>query len=188
MEQKFNTKKFVVACALALLAIYGSKMLGRTFDVETITQSNEAQASTVAVKPLGLSELKGKLKGASKPSIVFLYASWCGYCVQQHQIMQDFLNGESGDVNLYAISVDRDEEKLKAFLSNKPQPLYFTPYHLPPIDYKGYQLFFSRYGGSFSGGIPYMGIFNTKGEMVLELPGLSSQATLEEAVAAAAAN
>jgi len=57
-----------------------------------------------------LSEFKGK------PTILVFWASWCPHCRKEMPQLKELYNQEGGDIQIIAVSMDKDLEKLKKYL------------------------------------------------------------------------
>lgn len=54
---------------------------------------------------------------ADLPTIVFIYASWCGYCERSIPTVQEFVNANKGKVNVLAVQADDERPSVKALSS-----------------------------------------------------------------------
>ncbi len=70
------------------------------------------QAPTVAGEAFKLSQVTNKVV------VLNFWASWCGPCVEEFPSMLEMMDQTNGQVALVLISLDTDEEQMKAFLQN----------------------------------------------------------------------
>lgn len=71
-----------------------------------------------------LSDLKGK------KVVISFYASWCGNCLEELEIINKIKNTELSDVEIVCIT-DESLEKLKAFKNRKGYPFTFLKLNKP---------------------------------------------------------
>jgi len=63
-------------------------------------------------KTYKLSEFKGK------PTILVFWASWCPHCRKEMPQLKGLYNQEGGDIQIIAMSMDKEMEKLKKYLES----------------------------------------------------------------------
>jgi len=59
-----------------------------------------------------LSEFKGK------PAVLVFWASWCPHCRKEMPQLKGLYNQEGGDIQIIAMSMDKEMEKLKKYLES----------------------------------------------------------------------
>lgn len=111
----------------------------------------------------------------SKPSLLFIYASWCPYCKRYIDVVNDVVQ-EKAVANITAISIDEDPGALSAFLNERPQMMFETAIY---TGYESPKAIVKEFGGHFSGGIPYTAILKN-GQIHGQIPGYVSKEKLLE--------
>lgn len=173
-------KRLAVTIVLLMAFLYLVDPWLRDMDVQSHLYSTEAQAYSETIKDMPAGQLSQLVEQQGKPSLVLLYASWCGYCQHQIPILMDLSKRYGNQISFFYVSIDKSKTALSDYLLNGKHD--FTAYHMPSAEFGAYQAFFGQYGGNFEGGIPYMAAFNAKGEMVLEMPGMVAKEGLSEAL------
>jgi len=132
--------------------------------------------NTVTLPP---EELRQRFATSEKPTFLFVYASWCGYCQQvlPHLLkLQD--TGALAHVNPLFLSLDGDKRKLAKYLVHTEYADRFTPYIIP--EWSGYAVkeSLANLGGGFTGAIPYIALFD-KEKLVAEISGMPTGPDLQ---------
>lgn len=171
-----NTLIVVVTLIFVLLLQGGAKKLFHHYSPETVNYSKSLVAMDTPM-------FDGLLKNAGRPTLVFIYASWCPYC-QKEFTSYEMLKEQFPDSTLQtlAISIDKDPLALSDFLLTRFPNKPFTPYHL---DTKEIPIFFRALGDRGpqpKGSIPYMVLFDADQKFIQEFSGLVPFPTLREAI------
>lgn len=180
----FDTKRFLIVATLMLAVWHG-------FDYFSTPQRKphvgvmDAQASENGLYPYNDAANGVELGKHPTPTLLFVYASWCGYCQHQHPIIDAFMKEQGKNVHLVAVSIDENPDDLNAFLATKPKPLAFKPYIAAGNGMFAMRRLLAAKGGDFQGGIPYLAFFAPNGQMTMQMAGLSDLPTLNEGLARA---
>ena len=115
-----------------------------------------------------------------KPLILFVYTSWCPYCHKMFPLV-NALAAEAKDMNVIAVSIDRDRAALANYLATQ-QPLALMPRTITDpyqqLDFiEALQAEQLRYQGS----IPFLAVFY-QGKPIAEVPGALEKAELDSMV------
>jgi thiol-disulfide isomerase/thioredoxin len=188
MKQKFPAAKFILTGVLLIAIYYGSQIALKAIEgpaVPDVSTTDAASATAPAdrskVHPITVSQLETIMKTDKKPTLVFIYASWCPYCRQQFPIITG-LQAEYGEkLNVVATSIDRTEGELQEFV-NAQQPLPFAPYYVPAKENGMFRDWLGRSGADFQGGIPYSVLFDANGKLVTSFPGLTQADAFKSAI------
>lgn len=175
-------KRLTVAIALSLLVLYAAGPLLRDVDLFYYNYGQEARAASEEIQSMPARQLNTMLKEQGRPSVVLMYASWCGYCQKQIPNLLELKKEYDHRISFFFISIDQSKAQLAAYLLQHYNKDGLTTYHMPASEFNLYQTFFRQFGGEFRGGIPYMGVFDASGEMVLEIPGMVPKESLKEAL------
>ena len=106
------------------------------------------------------------LIGQGKPTVLFLYASWCPYCKQQFGILDSI---KRDDVTFIYASLDESVHALSAFLMQRFPQLPFTPYHVSGR--YSFDSLLKQRGFSPDGGVPHLMVFDKEGNRAAEFLG-----------------
>lgn len=63
----------------------------------------------------------------SRPAIVDFYATWCGPCRTLAPILEELSEEYAGEVDIYKVDIDREQELAAAFGVRSVPTLLFTP-------------------------------------------------------------
>lgn len=129
--------------------------------------------STKAVLPAIIAE--------NRPTLLFIYASWCPYCRQQFSVLSQ-LHAEYGhNIHFTALSLDSDARQLNRFLVNIPTPFFFDPVILKPTERHSFIRLMQDRGSHFDGAIPHIIVFTEDSAITFERVGLTRADTLVKA-------
>ncbi len=177
MQQVASTKKFLLIAVLVIVAFYGGQYFAEqgTQAVSSPGDSAPPAASSgeVAIQPLSQMKLERLTHNQGKPSLLFIYASWCPYCQRQFPVIHELQEAYGDDLQLIVTSVDRNRDDLADFLADKPQPLEFTPYHVSATEAAGFRTWMDQKNAEYGGSIPHSVLLNDKGELVSVFSGLT---------------
>lgn len=180
----FDTKRFLIIATIMLAMWHGMDYFTAPTRKPHVGVM-DAVASEKGLYPYNDEANAAELDKPAKPTLLFVYASWCGYCMHQHPIVDDFVKQHGNKVHVVAVSIDDNPDDLNAFLASKPKPLAFKPYIAAGNGMFAMRRMLAAKGGDFSGGIPYLAFFATNGQMTMQMAGLSDLATLNEGLARA---
>lgn len=186
MQQNFTTGKFLLIGIMLIATYYTMSFFSATTNPNIHTQQGidaEAQPAHAATEPDGpitiqhidAEALNNAIISADKPTLLFVYASWCPYCQQQFPVISEIKEQYSDRVNIIGLSTDRSDEALANFLAQKPQPLAFSPYRVKTEHGAGFQDWLRGKGGNFRG-VPYSILFSTDGSIMEIYSGLNPKA------------
>lgn len=141
---------------------------------------SEIREFTGKIIPLPVAKIADAIESADgKPTLMVIYASWCGYCkFLLPGISTLKKEGKLEGVHLYLISTDEDETDLARYLLSHDYDKVFTPQILRRTGEQRLTDLLISKGSNFNGAIPYSIIFNGKGKLVAEFPGLVNKRTL----------
>jgi thiol-disulfide isomerase/thioredoxin len=131
----------------------------------------EFRLASIAGGELGSRELAGKV-------VVYdFWATWCGPCHLQAEILHEMYPDHRGDdVEFVAISVGEPEEIVREFLAEKPYPY---PVLVDPEDSMSTRLRIL--------GLPTLIVADRDGRVVFRSTGISDRRTIEKALERAGA-
>lgn len=138
------------------------------------------------LKPIRASELRPLLKQPDKPTMLVIYASWCGIC---HQVMPQLsqLHGEGAfsGVDPVFLSIDRNFRDLGKYLVESGHTsMIASPYVFKYSSVNMLNQVLTPLGSSFRGHIPYIAFFDPSGKAVAEFSGMVNKEQLREVLAA----
>lgn len=127
--------------------------------------------ASIAGGELGSKDLAGKV-------VVYdFWATWCGPCHLQAEILHEmYPDHRGGDVEFIAISVGEPEEIVREFLAEKPYPY---PVLVDPEDSMSARLRIL--------GLPTLIVADRQGRVVFRSTGISDRRTIEKALERAGA-
>lgn len=166
---------------LALLLVLGG---GNLFPA-SLTASPEvkkfAETSLVSLDDAGLEKILSENTG--KPTLLFVYASWCPYCKQQFTTLNALQTGYPQEqLTIVYSALDKDVYGLSQFLMERYPQQPFTPYHVPAPAREAFDTKLTSYGFTPDGGIPHLFLFDAKGKPLQEFKGLTPLRDLQEAL------
>jgi thiol-disulfide isomerase/thioredoxin len=102
-----------------------------------------------------------------KPTLLFLYAGWCGQCrVVGPKLLAMAKKGTFDGMNLLFISMDEDEADFARYFVMNNYHKYVSPYMLDLKNTAKFQEVMRLAGSNFAGAIPYIGVFDAQGRVV----------------------
>ncbi len=179
------TKFFVAATIMVLLYTALGRVNDYTGQSGEPVVSDASALANIKVTTLSARDFSKRFHANGKPTLLFIYATWCPYCRQQFPVVTDIIKRYGSKINVVALSIDQEADTLSSFLAKKPQPLPFTPYIAPKTGSTAYMVMLQEAGGHFSGSIPYTALFKADGTLTTQLPGLTMKEEFEAAVKSA---
>jgi thiol-disulfide isomerase/thioredoxin len=111
-----------------------------------------------------------------KPSMLVVYASWCGYC---RRMMPDIValmrEQQFNHIHPVFLSVDKHFSELSSYLVHNDYHKLVTPYIIGDDETKHLATLLQSAGSGFDGNIPYLGIFDEHGRLVAEIEGVADK-------------
>jgi thiol-disulfide isomerase/thioredoxin len=137
----------------------------RTVSPETVTERlNSIRASDV--RPL----LKDP---GGKPTMLFVYASWCGYCKRlMPNVVSRLRNKEMDHLNVVFVSIDTNLQSLAQYLANAGYGQDFTPYVVKRNPANKLRDALKATGSGYIGNIPYLAFYDNQGKLLTEMSGI----------------
>jgi thiol-disulfide isomerase/thioredoxin len=163
-----------LAC-LAILYVIFTKVILVDHVIET-PQTQEFNKSIEFLTPLQIGEA---LQAKQKPTMLVVYASWCGYCKRMLPGVVELIR--AGQLDFLApvfVSLDTDARALSSYLVPRDFHKIMTPYVLKDHDIDGFEAFMKPSGSKFDGGIPYIAFFDPHGKLVEEFAGVVNKGEL----------
>jgi thiol-disulfide isomerase/thioredoxin len=138
------------------------------------TKGPQVDAFTKELVPVRPMEMEKKLHNAEgKPSMLIVYASWCGYCRKLVPEVVSLIKDKKIDgKQVFLLSVDKEPADLSNYIVRNEYSGVFTPYIIQEGTSHELAGVLSVTGGSYKGGIPYIGFFNSDGKLVAETTGM----------------
>lgn len=167
---------FVAAILVISLAILSQPNL----QIPSKIGSPVSDAEASSLMPEGIASLDSNglmnklISTDGKPTLLFIYASWCGYCKKQFPVVDALARTHGKDFKLVALSLDNNPEALLRFLSIQQQPLSFEPLILASGAEPDFENMLMSRGSNFTGGIPYTAIFTANGSLAGDFMGFTS--------------
>ncbi len=132
------------------------------------------EAAVQKVVTLRASEVMPLLKNDNqKPTLVVVYASWCGYC---KQLMPDLIemmkSGKLSHINMLFLSIDARKLQLASYVAQYGYDEVFTPYQVKASAVNSLGDVLAAVGANYKGAIPYIAFLSPAGRMIGEEHGL----------------
>ncbi len=127
-------------------------------DAGASVQEAKKVSMPAAYSPLNWDQLEAQAAlSHEKPTLIFVFTSWCPFCKKMMPVMTDFAKTEKDRVNVLAISIDENPEALMRFAKGlNPKPPFPIYLHSSGNERAMVQAFLYKHQLNFSGGIPYM--------------------------------
>lgn len=156
-------------------------VMGFMFEVKKKMQPSPASAQQVMamlddLRIISTEELKPKLmNNEQKPTLVFVYASWCTFC---RQVMPNIIDLKRSSklehINLLMLSIDSSPDALARYLADGRYKGLFTPYLVTGTRELSLKALLQNAGSSYEGGIPFILVFDADGRLLNETFGYTS--------------
>lgn len=178
---KRSKRKLIISVAviIALLAVVG---------LPSLKQAGIGYSDAVRDYREELVAFNGELLGtlvresASRPTLLFIYASWCPYCKQEIEALKAIRKRFGTDeLQLLYVSVDQNPYALSQFMLDRQPEERYTPYHVQREDIGAFiESLKNHYGINFDGSVPHLAIFSADGRLQHESLGLVSAYRLQQ--------
>lgn len=183
MERK-NTLRNLVLAVVGMLALFmafgGLAWLPSGIGVSKEVKAY-AQQQLVTMDGAEFRQLLASAQG--RPTLVFVYASWCPWCKKQFPMI-DALRKRFDDSRLQMayVSIDDDAYELSRFLMERFPGKPFTPYHASPDVKADFYGTLADKGFTHSGSVPYLVLTDKDGKAQAEFRGLTEIPVLLDAI------
>lgn len=195
MENKKENKPFITVkeaivsvLVLLLFAIAFEKpfpIIGVLIPTRNVLE-NEVHQFAMQIEEITPSKIEEELNKSGKPTLMFMYASWCTYCKKLMANITSLKNeGKIDDINFLPISVDRRKTELSRYLLKYNYDKLFTPYIIDDSNERELKRIIINKGGNYTPSIPYSVIFDIKGNVIEEINGVIGKISLQEKLNAA---
>lgn len=97
-------------------------------NLKASVSADSPEARSGEVPYMGVAELdKFVAQNVGKPTLVFMWATWCPSCKQQIPELEQLQATHGDKVNIVALSLDEDKAALEKYLAKKPLnvPVYW---------------------------------------------------------------
>lgn len=151
--------------------------------VTTATAPTASADTPAPFTALTWEQLEGKINGTPDiPTLMVVYTSWCPFCKKLMPVIIDLAATHKNTLNIVSISIDEDPMAIKTYISSlNPMPSFPTYLHSSDNERALVQAFLYKNQLNFTGGIPYMALFN-KGKPVQQFGGFVEKNVLTEAL------
>lgn len=183
MERRKPIVKFILVAAAMLIVLNSLDWIQSRFLSNGSSISLSAEAAQIPT--LDGARLSALLTQNNKPSLLFIYASWCPHCRRQKPIMEQMLTEYGHLFNVYAISTDKNPNALATYLQNSPTNL--ATYRVDAQDFLDFRIELAQTGSKFVGAIPYNVFISPDKKLLAEMPGFVDKATILNAYQVTAA-
>jgi hypothetical protein len=164
MPRKKTSKLFNAFILLMLGAALWLEYAPYIMHWDEITRVRQHTVALTGTKVTALLENKEK-----KPTLIFLYASWCSNCAPVGQALLEMKkNHKLDDVNTVFISLDEKPVEMARYFVTNGYYAEFTPYMFQPHVPHGLEQALVIAGSRYDGGIPYAGLFGGDGQLLAE--------------------
>ena len=188
-----TVKESIVAVLVIILVSVAFEEPFSITEINTTPLKNVSEQETLEftkqIKIISASQIVKNIETTdAKPTLMVMYASWCGYCKKLLPNIAKLKNeGKISGVNLLLLSIDKDIIK---YISEKTDTVtyflqrnydkVFTPYIMDDDEEGKLKSIIVSKGGSYSTSIPYSVIFDSKGILIEEIHGAVSKKRLLE--------
>jgi thiol-disulfide isomerase/thioredoxin len=175
-----DMKFFFRAVLVAGFVMFVLKFLVAPFVIPPDPKAPLIREYVHQIVPVQATEVRDKLvQMHGKPTMVFVYASWCSFCKQIFPSVVTLMRAKELDAfNMMFISLDSRFSALSEFVVKSEYEGLFTPYILKQSSVNTLEASLQGLGGSYNGTIPYMAFFNADGKLVAENLGVVDKQAL----------
>lgn len=173
--------RVLLAMSLSVLVMITYQVFSTPVQSVSSTPIGEANATSPVYSEVTLATLKEIVAKSGKPTLIMVYASWCPYCQKQWPIFQSLKASYKDKAQIMELSIDQDTSKLAAFLSDGVHTSKHS-LHLATEDHDALGTWLSESGGNYSGGIPYLVLFDKKGTFARDFLGMREEKVLSAAL------
>lgn len=186
-KEEFSFVLNAFALALIISAIIVTFAPYADYDRPDIKEIRSIESSVMRVRPDDVPKLLVSDKG--KPVMMVLYASWCSYCAKLlPRVFEMMENNELDAVTPIFISMDVQPRLYSKYLIRTRYHEKFQPIMLEEAIFNNLpEVLEEETGSHFTGGIPYVALYNRNRKMVAELSGLVDKQAISRAVEQAVA-
>ena len=124
--------RVLLGVRLAVVVLFGSVAVWQAAEVGA--KSPEAEGLSVGQRPppFAATDLRGQRQSLKQYRgqvvVLHFWATWCPYCRGEiPKLLEVYRHGETQDVTVLAVSVDRDVEQLAAFVTQATLPYIVIP-------------------------------------------------------------
>lgn len=166
----FRNALIISAMLIVLLFIFGRPLVGLVGMGYTPEIRSFAETKLVPIDAKGFDALLKK--SGNRPTLVFIYASWCPHCKAQFPAL-DALESRypEKDLHITYISLDQNEYELSKFLTETTPKPAFIPYHVSPLEHQDFLDSLRARGLNPNGSIPYLIVFDRDQKPLKEMNG-----------------
>jgi thiol-disulfide isomerase/thioredoxin len=178
MKSKPDSVKFIIhAVVWSLLAL----ALLNSFAPVIAPDEREPEVravikSIIVVPPETLAQ---RFATSEKPTLLFVYASWCPYC---RQVLPYLLHlqdtGALAQVNPLFLSLDGDKRPLAIYIVHAEYAGRYTPYIISQWQGDAVKQSLQQLGSNYRGAIPYIALFD-KEKLIGEISGMPGETQLQ---------
>lgn len=181
-----TVKESIVAVLVIILVSVAFEEPFSITEINTTPLKNVSEQETLEftkqIKIISASQIVKNIETTdAKPTLMVMYASWCGYCKKLLPNIAKLKNeGKISGVNLLLLSIDKDIIKFSTYFLQRNYDKVFTPYIMDDDEEGKLKSIIVSKGGSYSTSIPYSVIFDSKGILIEEIHGAVSKKRLLE--------
>lgn len=176
-EKKWSNGFLIAAFGFLAISLWQAYIpyMGRLSDVQAVRSS---------ISEITPAELVQKLRREPHPpTMLLVYASWCGNCRVVMTYMAGVLHEhEYDDVRFIFISVDQNAAELMDYLIRNRYDGLFVPYLVQQHPQDTLVNAIASVGGRYADAIPYLMFFDRTGKMVKEFSGVASKTDIFNAL------
>lgn len=175
---------FSNAIFLAIILAVAIKLFGGSgLNLVEESSASANHSGTAGIQSLSTQELsKILLDGDSKPTFLMVYASWCPYCKRQFPQVESLAQQYHQNVRFISLSIDNDHEALADFLKTRPDSQHFNAYVYDTRNPQDLIRRLQQMGAQFTGGVPFMALFDGHGKLLQQFSGLTETPILKDAL------